>query len=247
LGGNQQAKHPYAANRLVELLSRMYTLASHWGFLDEDYPNPARRIQAFRELKRDRFVKGEEMPALADAIAAEPSPYVRAAFWFYLLTGMRKRELLRARWEDIDFHAALWRLPETKSGRVHHVPLSGKVIAILKSLPREAGNPYVIPGAQAGQPLNNIDKAWRRTRARAGLDDVRIHDLRRTAGSHLAQDGASLHLIGRILNHRDPSTTAVYAHFQQTHERAALERHADRLFEVAYATSDKKVLAMRSR
>lgn len=241
------AQHPYAANRLVELISRMYELARLWGFLDEDYPNPARRIQAFREIKRDRFVKAEEMPALAAAIAEEPSPYVQAAFWLYLLTGMRKRELLRARWDDIDFGATLWRLPETKSGRVHHIPLSRKAIAILKSLPREADNPHVIPGAHAGQPLNNIDKAWRRIRARAGLDDVRIHDLRRTAGSHLAQDGASLHLIGTILNHRDPSTTKVYAHFQQTHERAALERHGDRLFGLAYNAPDAKVVALRGR
>lgn len=141
------ADHPYAANRLVELLSRIYELGKVWGFLDEDYPNPARRIHPFREVKRDRFVTAAEMPALAEAIAAEPSPYVRAAFWLYLLTGMRKRELLRARWADIDFQAALWRLPETKSGRVHHIPLSARAMALLNALPREAGNPYVIPGA----------------------------------------------------------------------------------------------------
>jgi integrase len=205
------ARHPYAANRLVELISRMYELAKLWGFLDEDYPNPARRIQAFKEVKRDRFVTAEEMPRLAAAIDADPSPYLRAAFWLYLLTGVRKRELLRARWGDIDFHANLWRLPDTKSGRVHHVPLSNRAAALLKALPRELGNPHVIPGARAGQSLNNIDKAWRRIRKRAKLEDVRIHDLRRTFGSHLAQDGASLHLIGTILNHRDPSTTRVYA------------------------------------
>lgn len=239
------AKHPYAANRLVELISRMYELGKLWGFLDEDYPNPARRIQAFKEVKRDRFVTAEEMPRLATAIEEDPSPYLRAAFWLYLLTGMRKRELLRAKWADIDFQTHLWRLPDTKSGRVHHVPLSTRAVAILKALPREIGNPYVIPGARAGQPLYNIDKAWRRIRKRAGIDDVRIHDLRRTAGSYLAQDGASLHLIGRILNHRDPSTTAVYARFQQQHEQAALNRHADRLFATAYASADEKVVALR--
>ena len=104
----------------------------------------------------------------------------------------------------------------------------------------------MIPGARAGQPLNNIDKAWRRIRKRAKLEDVRIHDLRRTFGSHLAQDGASLHLIGTILNHRDPSTTAVYAHFQRQHELSALDRHAERIFACAYDTPDKKVVAFRS-
>jgi len=225
----------------------MYELATQWGYLEESYPNPARKIKPFRETKRDRFVTSEELPRLARAIDAELSPYIRAAFWLYLLTGMRKRELLRARWEDIDFQAQLWRLPETKSGRVHHLPLSSQVVAILKSLPREEGNAHVIPGLRAGLALQNIDKPWRRIRARAGLENVRIHDLRRTAGSHLAQDGASLHLIGRILNHRDPSTTAVYAHFQLEHERAALERHAERLFEVAFTSPDKKIVALKSR
>ena len=187
------------------------------------------------------------MPRLAAAIDAEPSPYVRAAFWLYLLTGMRRQELLKARWADIDFHEGTWRLPETKSGRVHHLPLSARATAILQALPREDRNPYVLPGTRAGQPLVNIDKAWRRIRTRAGVSDVRIHDLRRTAGSQLAQDGASLHLIGRILNHRATSTTAVYAHFQQQHERVALDRHGDRLFAAAYASADQKVVALRHR
>jgi integrase len=240
-------KHPYAANRLVELISRIFELGKLWGYLDEDYSNPARRIRPFKEMKRDRFVTTEEMPRLAAAIEEEESPYLRTAFWLYLLTGMRKRELLRAKWVDIDFQAGIWRLPETKSGRVHHLPISRKVAALLNALPREEGNPYVIPSAQPGRPLHNLDKAWRRIRARASLDDVRIHDLRRTAGSHLAQDGAPLHLIGRILNHRDPSTTQVYAHFQQQHERVALDRHADRLFEAAYAAGEGRVAVLKVR
>jgi integrase len=239
-------QYPYAANRMAELVSRMYELATQWGLLPEDHPNPGRRIQAFKETRRDRFVRTDEMPRLAAAIDAETSPYLRAAFWLYLLTGMRKEELMRARWGDIDFDAGLWRLPETKSGRVHHIPLSHRAIAILQGLPREEGNPHVIPGIRAGQPLKNIDRAWRRIRSRAALTDIRLHDLRRTTGSFLAQDGASLHLIGRILNHRDPSTTAVYAHFQRDHERAALDRHADRLLAAAYATPDKRVVALRT-
>jgi integrase len=241
------AEHPHAANRLVELIARMYELARQWGFVEEDYPNPARRIQAFPETRRDRFVRADELPRLIEAIDAEDSPYSRAAFWLYLLTAMRKNELLRARWEDIDFDAGLWRLPVTKSARVHHIPLVPRVVAILKALPREQGNPHVLPGHRAGQPIINIDRVWRRIRARAGLADVRLHDLRRTAASYMAQDGASLHLIGKILNHRDPSTTAVYAHFHQQEARLALARHADRLFETAYASADGKVVSIRGR
>lgn len=240
-------KHPYSANRMTELVSRMFELATQWQLLPEGYPNPGRRIHAFKEVRRDRFVRQDEMPRLAAAIDAESSPFVRAAFWLYLLTGMRKQELLNARWEDIDFSSGLWRLPKTKSGRVHHIPLSTRAVATLKALPREKDNPYVIPGAREGQPMKNIDKAWRRIRKAAALEDVRIHDLRRTTGSYMAQDGASLHLIGTVLNHRDPSTTAVYAHFQRDQERAMLDRHADRLLDAAYASSNTNVVALRSR
>ena len=241
------ASHPYAANRTVELVSRMFTLASQWGFLPEDYPNPGRRIQAFKETRRDRFVRADEMPRLAAAIDAETSPYLRTAFWLYLLTGMRKQELLNAKWKDIDYDAGLWRLPKTKSGRVHHIPLSTRAVALLKALPREEGNPHVIPGLRAGQPLQNTDRTWRRIRKCAGLEDVRLHDLRRTVGSYMAQDGASLHLIGTVLNHRDTSTTAVYAHFDRSHERAALDRHAERLLQAAYVLGNDNVVALRSR
>jgi integrase len=226
--------HPYAANRLVELISRIYEIARDWGVIGETYPNPARRIKPFPEVKRDRFVTTEEMPRLAAAIDAEINPFVRAAFWLYLLTGLRKRELLRSRWQDIDLVARVWRIPETKSGRIHYLPIHDKVIAVLSSLPRCEGNPHVLPGLRAGQPLENVKGPWERIRHRAGLPDVRVHDLRRTAGSLMAQQGVPLHLIGRILNHKDPSTTAIYARFQQRHEAEALTRYADHLLDVAY-------------
>ena len=130
-------EHPYAANRFVELMSKMFELAKLWAFVDEDYPNPARRIPAYAETKRDRFVTMQELPRLAAAIDEESSPFVRAAFWLYLFTGLRKRELLRAKWADIDFATGSWRIPETKSGRVHHLPLSSRVRALLAGMPRE--------------------------------------------------------------------------------------------------------------
>jgi integrase len=238
-------KHPYAANRFVELVSRVYEIARDWGSVEEGFPNPARKIKSFAEVKRDRFVTAEELPRLAAAIDAEPDPHVRGAFWLYLLTGLRKRELLRARWVDIDFTANIWRIPETKAGRVHYLPISERVIAVLSALPRVEDNPHVIPGLRAGRPLDDLKKPWQRIRERAGLPDVRIHDLRRTAGSHMAQQGVPLHLIARILNHKDPSTTAIYAHFQQRHESEALSRYADHLVNVSYAVPDTNVVAIR--
>jgi integrase len=219
------AYHPYAANRIVELISKMFELARVWGIVEEDHPNPGRRIEAFREVKRDRWVTAGEMPRLGAAIQAEPNVYVRGAICMYLLTGARKTELLKARWRDIDWHREEWALPETKNGKPHLLPLSRPAVRLLKSLPREDGNPYIFVGALAGQPLVNISKPWLRIRAAAGIPDVRLHDLRRTVGSMLAQNNHSLHLIGRVLNHQDSASTLVYARFGQNHVRSALEIH----------------------
>jgi integrase len=121
----------------------------------------------------------------------------------------------------------------TKAGRVHYVPLSAPAMTILRELPRLGDNPYILPGHIHGRPIVNINRPWRRIRKAAGVEDVRLHDLRRTVGSWLAQSGNSLHLIGRVLNHSNQSTTAIYARFGQDHVRQALEEHAARLMGVA--------------
>jgi integrase len=220
------AAHPYAANRIVELVAKMFELARVWGIVEEDHPNPGRRIEAFREVKRDRWVTREEMPRLGAAIQAEPSVYVRGAICMYLLTGVRKSELLKARWRDIDWQRAEWTLPETKNGKPHVVPLSRQALKLLKFLPREDGNPYIFHGALRGRPLVNISKPWLRIRAAAGITDVRLHDLRRTVGSMLAQKNYSLLIIGRVLNHQDSASTLVYTRLCQNDVRAALETHS---------------------
>jgi len=151
----------------------------------------------------------------------------------FSLTGARKSELLRARWEDLDWQRRELRLPDTKAGRVHYLPLSGPALTILEQLPRLEGSPHILPGAVEGAPLVNISKPWGRVRKAAEVEDVRLHDLRRTVGSWLAQAGNSLHLIGRVLNHSNTSTTAIYARFGQDHAREALEQHAARLLGAA--------------
>src|SRR5262249_47517799 len=220
---------PYEANRIVALLSKMFELARRWGFVPENAVNPARGIDKFKEQKRDRWVTQEELPRLAAAITQEPSLYVRAAIWLYLLTGVRKTELLKARWEDVDFARGELRLSETKAGRIHYVPLSPPALALLCALPREEGNPYLLPGAKTGRHLVNIEKPWRRVRKSAGVEDVRLHDLRRTVGSWLAEAGHNLPLIGRILNHTDPKTTAIYARLGDDPARRALVEHGQRI------------------
>jgi integrase len=226
-------KYPYAANRCVEQLSKMFELAREWSYLPEHHVNPAKGIKAYKEVKRDRWVKPDELPRLAAAINRESNFYGSQAIWLYLLLGVRRDELLRARWDDVDFSRNELRLSETKAGRVHYVPVSAPALAILCKLPRQIGNPHILPGEIPGQHLVNIQKIWQRVRKEAGIEDVRLHDLRRTLGSWLAQAGNSLHLIGRVLNHSSQSTTAIYARFAQDNVRQALEDHGQKLMATA--------------
>jgi len=224
---------PYEANRILALLSKMFELAQRWGFLTENSPNPARKIDKFKEEKRDRWVTPEELPRVARAIDQEENVYIRGALWLYLLLGIRKTELLKAKWENIDLQRREMHLPETKSGRSHYLPLNEPAIQIIKNLPVLEDNPYLLPGRRRGYPLVNISMPWDRVRKKANIEDVRLHDLRRTLGSWLAQSGNSLHLIGRVLNHSNPSTTAIYARFGQDHVREALESHGKQIMGIA--------------
>lgn len=222
----------------MSLISKMWSLAEIWGFLDEGHPNPTRKIQHYKETKRDRFVTHEEMPTLAKCIKAEPNQSARAAMWLYLLTGLRREAVLSLKWDAIDTARQEIRLSDTKAGRVHYLPLSEPALNVLESLPRIDGNPYVLPGRVSGKHLVNIDKPWRRVRQAAKLDDVKLHDLRRTVGSWLAQDGNSLPLIGKVLDHSNTSTTQIYARFTNDAGRRALDSHGKAITD--YANLDLK-------
>ena len=135
-------------------------------------------------------------------------------------------------WSDLDLHQALWRIPDTKAGRPHTLPLPKPVIDELMKLPRLEGNPHVFCGRWGKSHLINVSKPWRRIRKEAGLQDVRIHDLRRTLGSWLVAAGASLPLIGKALNHSQASTTQVYARLQLDAVRTALDANATKMLSV---------------
>jgi integrase len=232
----------YEANRVLALLSKMFQLAELWGIVGEGSPNPARGIDKFKEEKRDRFVTHEELPKLVAAIDQEPNQSARYAIWLYLLTGLRKEELLSAQWADIDYSRSEIKIPDTKNGKAHYLPLSAAALALLGQLPKGPDNPYIIVGKCEGKHLVNVSKPWGRIRTAAGIEDVRIHDLRRTVGSWLAQSGNSLHLIGRVLNHSNTSTTAVYARFGQDSVREALEQHGRQLLGAAGITPKAEVV-----
>lgn len=224
---------PIEANRTLALVRKMFALAEAWELVPAGHVNPARGIKQQKEQARDRWVAADELPKLAAAIDAEANPYARGALWLYVLTGCRKSELLGARWADVNRTRNVLILPRTKSDRAHEVPLVVSALEILDSLPRADGSPFVFPGRDPQKPMTEIRAAWDRVRIAAGVEDVRLHDLRRTVGSWLVQSGASLHLVGRVLNHSNQATTARYARFAQDHVREAMEANAVRILGAA--------------
>ena len=199
----------------------------------------------FREESRDRFVQPEELPRFLQAIAAEADSSVRAVVLTALLTGARRTEVLTMRWDEVSLTRAEWRISHTKAGRPHLLPIPHALVVLLRSLPRMYGNPYVFPGQNGVGHLQNMKRAWDRIRTQAGIPDVRFHDLRRTVGSWLAANGESLHLIGNVLNHRDVSTTAIYARLNLTPVRQALERQASHMLEAATLPPTPAVMRTR--
>jgi integrase len=224
---------PYEANRVVALLSKMFNVARVWGFVDEGHPSPTGGVEKFSERARERYVTAAEMPRLVAAVEKEKSIYIRGVVWLYLLTGLRREELLRARWEDLDEDRSELVVRDTKNGSTLVVPLSNKAMQILRSLPVVEGNPFIFPGRRRGQHLVNITKAWEAIRTEAGIGDVRIHDLRRTVGSWLAQNGATLHLVGKVLGHKSEAPTKIYARLATDNVKAALGAHERRLLKAA--------------
>jgi integrase len=215
---------PYQANRTLALLSKFFGWAEKHG-LRPDGSNPCRHVEKYREGRRERFLSEAELARLGDALRkAEQdktcSPWIIAAIRLLALTGMRRNEILTLRWEHVsEEHESLF-LPDSKTGR-KAVHLSPPALALLQTIPRLDGNPFVICGEKPGRHLVNIEKPWRRVRAGAKLDDVRLHDLRHSFASVAASGGQSLVVIGKLLGHSQPATTARYAHLADDPVKAA--------------------------
>ena len=201
---------PYQANRTLGALSKMFSLAEIWG-LRPDGSNPCRHVKRYKESKRERFLSPEETERLGEVLAEAESemPSAVAAFRLLLLTGCRLSEIQFLRWEYVRDDCI--ELPDAKTGgRV--VPLGPEARAVLAALPREEDNPWVIRDRLPGSHITDLQRPWRRIRARAGLEDVRIHDLRHSYASRALALGENLTMIGQLLGHTQVQTTARYAH-----------------------------------
>lgn len=215
---------PVRANRVIEVLRKAMNLAMRWGWRDD---NPASGIHRNHEERRDRYLTGAELARLSLALIEHRRKASVNAIRLMLLTGCRRNEALSATWEQFDLDAGVWTKPSahTKQRKAHRVPLSSAAVELLRALQPAANSAWVFPGRD-GKPLTDVKRTWEAVRDAAGLDGVRLHDLRHTYASILASEGLSLPVIGALLGHTQPQTTARYAHLFDDPLRLATEKVA---------------------
>ncbi|MEM8970609.1 MAG: site-specific integrase [Pseudomonadota bacterium] len=224
---------PYRANFALRVLSKMMSWCEEMGYRTLG-SNPCQRIKKFKEQKRQTFLSMEELVRLGDALheveeEGSESVYGIAAIRLYLLTGCRKNEILPLLWTEVDLGKHRLNLNDSKTGE-KVVELNPDAVEVLAAIPRVASNPYVIVGAKEGHHLVAIQDVWERVRARARLENVRLHDLRHSFASFVADDpDANLIKLGKLLGHTNPQTTARYAHLFKDQQSALNDRTGSRI------------------
>jgi integrase len=215
--------HPVVANRVLALLSSVFGRAIEWGLAEH---NPAKGIRRNREASRERFLQSDELPRFFGALATEPNEVIRDYILLSLLTGARRDNILSMRWKDFSLPRTEWAIARTKNGTAQTIPLSAEAVAILVRRAEDAprGAIFVFPGDGKSGHLIEPKKGWQRILERAGIEDLRIHDLRRSLGSWQAKTGASLAIIGKSLNHKNTQTTAIYARLDHEPVRESVAR-----------------------
>lgn len=237
---------PIAANRCLALVSHIFSMAEKWG-LSEFGANPCKRIDRYKEKRRERFLSEEEISRLGDALRAAETNYTihqstrrspedwRAIVCYRLLlyTGARLGEILSLQWDWIDWDRGVARLPDSKTG-ARDLILSQQAMTVLRSIKKRnfqlyPGNKFVLPGDKQGKPFSGIQKPWQRIRQLANLPDVRLHDLRHSFASTAVSSGHSLYIVGTLLGHQNVSTTQRYAHLSTAPIKEVSDRIATKI------------------
>jgi integrase len=208
------ARIPRRANYALRTLSGMMNFALGLG-LRPPADNPCRRIRLYRERQRERFLSEAEIGLAAEAIEEAEREgvigvHAAAGLRLCLFTGARQGEILAAKWEHVNREQRVIRLPDSKTNVPRTIYLSDAALEVIRTLTRVG--PYLIAGALPGEAYQNLSRAWIIARARRGLDDVRLHDLRHSFASLAANRGVSLPMIGKLLGHKHQATTQRYAH-----------------------------------
>jgi integrase len=236
---------PYRANRVLALLSSMFSEATKWKWAKE---NPARGIQRYEEHRRERWLQDDELKALNTALDKYQDQSAANAIRLIALTGSRKGEVLQAKWSEFDLERGVWTKPShhTKQKKVEHVPLSTAALELLRKMKPEGATGPLFPGRDPtkGAARVSLRKPWIQVCKRAGLAEgitlkgkrrkitrwkplLRIHDLRHTFASHLVSKGTSLQIVGKLIGHTQIATTMRYAHLADSALRDATNTFGD--------------------
>lgn len=240
----------FTANRVLGLLKAIYNAAIDAGYTG---PNPAAGVRRFEEHSRKRFLQADELPKFWAALEAEPSEKIRDFVKLALWTGQRRGNVVAMKWSDVNLERAVWNIPQTKTGQ-HEVPLPSPALEILRRrlLSRETSGPadpnntakrlpseYVFPGLHGHGHLQDPMRQWRGILERAGIEDLRIHDLRRSLGSWQSKTGASLTIVGATLGHTQAQTTMIYGRLDNDPVRAAMETATSAIMAAAMPAKPK--------
>lgn len=217
---------PGTANKFVVQLRYMYNVAKERKIPGSE-TNPAAGVKQFQVHGRERFLSQEETQRLLVAVEKSQNKQLKYIVPLLLMLGCRKSELLNAEWKHFDLERNIWKIPQSKSGKPRHVPLSPAVLSLLQKLPRWDACPYVIPNPHTGLPFTDFHEPWHTACKRAGLKDVRIHDLRHTFASNLVNAGHSLYVVSRALGHSTTRMSERYAHLSDETLFAAADTAAN--------------------
>lgn len=214
-------KGRYSANDVHGLLRLMFNKAIEWGW---NKPNPAYAVKQFKEQSRERFLNAQEMKAFLEALEQEPNETMRDYIYISLFTGARRGNVQAMRWEEIDFTAHQWIIPRTKNGKQHIVPLVEPAIELLQRRRLKTNSEWVFPSRSKCGHIMNPCEVFNNLINRAGIKNLRIHDLRRTLGSWQAALGANSYVIGKSLGHSSQHATAIYARLDINPVRDSLSK-----------------------
>jgi integrase len=209
-------------NRVLILLRYIYNLGRKWrvaGMAE----NPTLGLSTAPDVQRDRFLTAEETQRLIRAIETDENQTAAQAIMLLLLTGGRRNEITQAKWEYVNWERRTLLVPLSKSGKPRAIALNGQALELLRAIPR-TDNPYIFPSPVNGKPSASLFFPWDRIRKRAGLADVRLHDLRHSYASFLVNQGISLYVVQGLLGHAHSRTTQRYAHLAHETLLDAAER-----------------------
>lgn len=211
----------YMANRCLALLRHMLNMAVDWGLISS---NPAAHIRMYKETARDRFLQPSEISRFMEALIASTNEKLKHFILLLLFLGQRKGNILSLRWEYFNFHNNILYLPDTKNNQAQQIPLTEQAIAVLKEIGiRESGWVFPSDNSASGH-LESPKRFWAELLEQAGIENLRMHDLRRTMGSYQAIIGSSMNVIGKSLGHKSLQSTAIYARLSLDPVRASMQK-----------------------